>query len=179
MRGRDKLLEIVEDRPLLRLVAERAIATGHEVTVVLPKQTKRRDVITDLSLTIVEIEDAAEGMSASVRAGVGNVATTATGIMILPADMPEIDTSDLSSVIQAFEINKSITRGSNKDGNEGHPVIFPVSDKQALLNLTGDQGARSITKGREVKLVALNSQRAFVDLDTPEDWDAWREKLGK
>ncbi|MDG1430966.1 MAG: NTP transferase domain-containing protein, partial [Paracoccaceae bacterium] len=79
MRGRDKLLEIVEDRPLLRLVAERAIATGHEVTVVLPKQTKRRDVITDLSLTIVEIEDAAEGMSASVRAGVGNVATTATG----------------------------------------------------------------------------------------------------
>ncbi len=178
MRGKDKLLEIVEGRPILRLVAERAIETGGDVIVVVPKQSKRLEVLSDLDLTIVQIDDATYGMSASIAAGVIQVSTEVIGIMILPADMPALETTDLASVIQVFEIKKTITRGSDTNGTPGHPVIFPISDKQALLNQSGDQGAHSILAGREVKLVALESDRASLDLDTPEDWNAWRNNSG-
>ncbi|MEM9524908.1 MAG: nucleotidyltransferase family protein, partial [Pseudomonadota bacterium] len=36
MRGRDKLLELVDGAPLLRMLASRALATGLPVWVVLP-----------------------------------------------------------------------------------------------------------------------------------------------
>jgi molybdenum cofactor cytidylyltransferase len=46
--------------------------------------------------------------------------------------------------------------------------------------LTGDTGAREVLKRHSdrVHLVPLKGDRALTDLDTPEDWAAWRARGG-
>ena len=95
--------------------------------------------------------------------------------MILPADMPELETSDLAAVIADFAVAPdAIHRGADADGTPGHPVIIPQRLFPALEGLRGDEGARSVLKREDVRLTALPGRRALTDLDTPEDWAAWR-----
>ena len=69
MRGRDKLLERVDGTPLLRRQAGAAVASGCEVVVAVPKgDVARRDAIGGLEVTTIEVEDADEGLGATLRA---------------------------------------------------------------------------------------------------------------
>jgi CTP:molybdopterin cytidylyltransferase MocA len=62
----------------------------------------------------------------------------------------------------------------------GHPVLFPARLRPALLRLKGDQGARDIlrTEADQILPLPLPGSRAVTDLDTPEDWAAWRALRG-
>ncbi len=175
MRGGDKLLERVDGAPLLRRQTEIAISCCTDVCVMLRSEdAARRAVLARLSCRIIEVLDAKEGMAASIRAGVAG----ATGaIMVLPADMPEIDSADLQHLMAAFEREPgSIWRGSSADGIAGHPVIFPGDLRDELLRLQGDSGAREVLlrHSSRLRLCPLPDQHALTDLDTPEDWQAWR-----
>ncbi|MFN5826754.1 MAG: nucleotidyltransferase family protein, partial [Rhodobacterales bacterium] len=66
------------------------------------------------------------------------------------------------------------------DGTPGHPVLFPVWALADLAALTGDSGARDLlqTYRNRTELVALPARHAVTDLDTPEDWAAWRGAQG-
>lgn len=179
MRGSDKLLELIDGEPQLTRIARSAAQTGAQVFVTLPPDRPDRSAaLVGLNLTVLVINDASEGMAASVRAG-AVAAASATGLMILPADMPELDTSDLTRVIEAFGKEPSrIWRATTGDGQLGHPVIFPASAFAVLADLIGDSGARQFLTMRRDRtgLIALPDQRAVLDLDTPEDWDNWRCK---
>lgn len=176
MRGKDKLLQLVHGVPLLRLVAERAQRVSSDVIVALPKESDRRRALDGLAVTIVSVDSPSDGMSASLMAGVTCVSRHATGIMILPADMPDISEDDLSNIVQHFDKSREITRGVSETGVAGHPVVFPISLKDELMKLHGDTGARDLIANRKVVLVELPSDHALVDLDTPEDWARWQDR---
>ena len=171
MRGGDKLLERVDGVPLVRRQVLAALATGCEVVVCLPDSTGPRFAALDgLECRIVPVPDAGMGMSASIRAG---LVGQSGAVMILPADMPEIEADDLVAVLDAFD-GSVICRGASEDGRAGHPVVFPERYLEQLRGLEGDQGAKAVLRSEPVKLVPLPGRRALVDLDTPEDWAAWR-----
>ena len=174
MRGGDKVLEVVSGRPLLRVLADRALATGHPVAVTLPPDRPDRAAALDGSAAArIVVADAAEGMAASFRA----MARAADGraVLIVLADMPEIETSDLRVLIAAAEARPGrIVRATSEDGAPGQPVLFPPEIVPELAHLRGDEGARRLLKGREVVACPLPGRRALVDLDTPEEWAAWR-----
>lgn len=178
MGGRDKLLEPVSGRPLLRLVAERALSTGAPVLAVLPPdRPAREEALAGLDLRKVVAGDAAEGMAASLRAGIAALPPDAPAAMILPADMPGITGEDLSTMLKEWAGTPGmILRGATAEGDEGHPVLFPADLFPALLALTGDEGGRSILKAHRARLrpVPLPGNHAVLDLDTPEDWAAFR-----
>ena len=176
MNGRDKLAELVNGQPLLRLVAKRALAVSDDVVVTLPVGHARRSLLDGLDIRIVEVSNTSEGMSQSLKAGVSVVSTSATGVMILPADMPELTQQDLSKVTEMFLRTGKVTRGATADGVAGHPVIFPRAMFPQFDKLSGDQGARSLISGDDITLVPLPYRHALTDLDTPEDWDVWRSK---
>ena len=44
-----------------------------------------------------------------------------------------------------------------------------------LLELEGDRGAKSILALRPDDVATLFFRRGAIDLDTPEDWQRWRE----
>ncbi len=176
MKGADKLLENVGGLPLLRLMSERCVKSGETRVVLGPGQDAKRAVLEDLAVEVVEATGT-DGMAASIRAGVEGVKNRA--VMIVLADMPEISASDLHLLSGLYAQNLSpILQAASKDGTPGQPVIFAPKYLKHLAKLQGDQGAKSILKAnaRDVALIPLADDRALTDLDTPEDWAAWRAK---
>ncbi|MFN3972656.1 MAG: NTP transferase domain-containing protein [Gemmobacter sp.] len=179
MKGKDKLIEMVDGLPLLRRSACIALACGVPVVVVVPPDRPERVATLDgLPLHCVVAQDARLGMAASLRAGFGALRDTGAGAaMILPADMPDVTTADITRMLEAAAADPSaILRATAEDGTPGHPVILPADLWPELEALTGDEGGRSVVARHRdrLRLVALPGRRALTDLDTPEDWASWR-----
>lgn len=182
MRGRDKLLESVRGRPLLRDRVEMALGAGPDVLVTLPPdRPARARALRDLDdprLHWAVVADAATGLSASLRAGAAHALDHGyAGLMVVLPDLPDLLMQDLKTVLQASD-NETTTRATSRDGVAGHPVIFPAGLLPALCRLTGDTGAQEILQKHPVRHVALPGTRAITDLDTPEAWAAWRARSG-
>ena len=177
MRGGDKLMEEVGGAPLLATMARRA-ATVAPVMVTLPGlDHPRAKALTDMEVITIPVPDAAEGMAASIRTGAAALPPETTGLMILPADMPDLTHADLLTLANAWRADPDrIHRATAADGTPGHPVIFSRDLFPALTILTGDTGARDLLRSHPVRHVALPGRHALTDLDTPEDWAAWRAR---
>ena len=172
MRGGDKLLEIVHGQAMVRHQASLALTlTPHVLITLRDPDPARAQVLHGLPVTIVKVADAATGMSASLR----RAAHIRTALMILPADMPDLTAADLAALTAAHRQTPDIIlRGASHAGVPGHPVILPAAHVHELAHLTGDEGARSLLQRHKVRLVPLPGQNAITDLDSPEDWQAWR-----
>ena len=176
MKGRDKLMERVHGMPLLNLICRRAAQTGLPCYVTVPTLDHPRVSATGTA-RVVPVPDASEGMSASIRAGVRALEENIEAVMILPCDMPELQTEDFLSLANRFRGAASpVLRATASDGTPGHPVLFPRRCFTALSHITGDQGARGVLRNENLQLVALPELRAVTDLDTPEAWAQWRAR---
>jgi CTP:molybdopterin cytidylyltransferase MocA len=186
MRGADKLLQPVGGEALLRRSARVAAATGWPVLVSLPPERPDRwAALAGLAVTPLPVPDAADGMSASLRAGVAAAGQMArdgpAGLMVLPADMPAFTTAALAEVAAAFAAAPGrIWRGAAEDGEPGHPAVFPRDLWAALAQVTGDRGGREVIRAEagRVACLPLPGRMALIDLDTPEDWAAWHASGG-
>lgn len=180
MRGADKLVEAVDGEPVLARVVRTARASQADETVVVlpPGAPARRAALAGLGVELVEAADWAEGMAASLRAGLRAVQARADAVVVLLADMPDVEPRDIDRLIAAFdpEEGREICRAVSSDGRPGHPVLFGRRFFETLEALTGDRGAREVIRDAAefVTEVPTGGQGAVVDLDTPEDWAAWR-----
>ena len=178
MRGRDKLLEDVAGEPLIRRQTRNALALGGEVFVALgPDQHEREHALAGLDVHILRVPDATEGMSGTLRGAVAQLPRQ-TAFMAVLADLVALETDDLKKVAAAHldSPDHLIWRGATEDGKAGHPIIFADALRPAFAHLSGDGGAQSIVSQHQDRtcLVRLPGNRARLDLDTPEEWAAWR-----
>ena len=176
MRGRDKLLEQIDGEPLLVRTAKRALATCHPVIVTLPPRPHPRyGVMAGLPATLVDVENAAQGINASLTKGLAQV-PDAEGVMILLADLPDITSAHLETIFAARNAHPDAEawRGATESGKPGHPTLIDKSLFARISALTGDQGAQPVLKEAKSVLVPLSGRAARADLDTPEEWAAWR-----
>ncbi len=172
MRGQDKLLQHVADEPILRRQAHMALSLAPVIVTLRDPDPERRAALDGLTVKILAVPDAALGMSASFRA----VADIQSAVMVLPADMPDLTAADLASMITAFRAAPDqILRGS-ANATPGHPVIWPRALVPGFAQLHGDEGARALLRQHPVRLHPLPDAHALTDLDTPEDWAAWRAR---
>ncbi|WP_340107908.1 nucleotidyltransferase family protein [Pikeienuella sp. HZG-20] len=182
MRGADKLLETVAGEAQIRRAARALLGSrAAEVVVVLrPDDAARRDALSGLGVRIVENRLAAEGMGASIRAGMAALAPEADAALIALADMPEIGAEDIDALIAGFapDDGREIVRAAGPDGAPGNPVLFGRRFFAPLRALTGDAGARALIAANAdlTELIPLQGAAARIDLDTPEDWAAWRAR---
>lgn len=178
MAPRDKLLETVGGQPLLARITRIALETGAAVTVALPPDRPlRHAAIAGLPVARVIVDAAKDGMAESLKAGLGAI-PAGRDVMMLLADLPEIDQADLQRMIAAHQANPDkILRATSQDGKPGHPVIFPSALRGELMELTGDAGARALLRDRanSITFIALPKDHATTDLDTPEQWESWRK----
>lgn len=173
MQGRDKLLEPVQGQPLLRVLALRLLVSGvAQVAVTLrADDPARRAALAGLTVTTLPVPDADTGMSASLR--VAGAWALGDDLLVCPADMPDLTADDFRACVAAFD-GQSPLRATDADGTPGHPVIFPARLLGLFKDLTGDEGARPILRAHPPSLLALPGTHATTDLDTPQDWAAWR-----
>lgn len=178
MEGRDKLLEEVRGLPLLRRQVIAALETGCPVYVALPDTTHpRAAVIAGLDARLLGLYEACEGLSGTLRGAVAAL-PACPAFMVFPADLVDLEASDLTTVLDAYRTHPDhlIWRGATQDGQPGHPIIFDATLRPRFADLHGDTGGARIVQSLHDRthLVNLPGQRARLDLDTPQDWAAWR-----
>ena len=187
MRGGDKVLERVDGRPnLARLIAAASAAAepGDRLVVALPPAGPHADpraaMLNGTAALPLVVADAAQGMGHSIAA----VATLAQAwqsraLMLVAADMPGIGADEIAAVRAAHDASPDrICRGTDASGRGGHPVLFPARYFDDLAALTGDAGAKALIARDGVLPVPLPGDAATLDLDTPEEWAAWRGRGG-
>ena len=182
MRGQNKLAQPVDGVPLLRKQVLTALGVDLPVTVALPPDLTGADLIDDLDVDIFSAACSLEGMSGTLRSAMAHLADTRAVLVVL-ADLPELETSDLQALLEARNAfpKAQIWRGTTQDGAPGHPILFDRALYPEFARLKGDGGGHEViaAAGDRVHFVALPGTRANRDLDTPEDWAAWREETGR
>lgn len=183
MRGVDKLLGTIDGVPVLARQIAAAQAVSSAVFVAIPSHAHPRAALAKRhGAQVLEITGAQEGVGATLREGIAALPDF-PAFMIVLGDLVELTADDFQTVITArtnFPDHR-IWRGATAAGRPGHPILFDASLRDAFRNLSGDQGGRDIlkTQADQTHLVPLPSDRARLDLDTPEDWQAWRARTGK
>lgn len=179
MAPRDKLLELVDGEPLVARSLRIALATGLPVTLALPPDRPARwQAVAGMAGARVTVARAQDGMAESLKTGLAALHRAAPVLLML-ADLPELETADLLAVAGADPA--FIQRGATEEGQPGHPVLLPAWLRPELDRLSGDEGARSLFRRHtdRLRLIALPGTRALTDLDTPEDWARWRALRGE
>ena len=173
MGGPNKLLADLGGKPLVRIVAEQAVAskasgvivvTGHQADLV-------EKALAGLNVTFVRNPDFAAGLASSVKAGITAVPADADGAVVCLGDMPLIDTKLIDRLIEAFAPDRgSLIALPVSEGRRGNPVLWSRRFFGELMTLDGDVGARHLIMkhGEAVAEVPVDGQAAFLDIDTPQ-----------
>jgi molybdenum cofactor cytidylyltransferase len=173
MGGPNKLLAELNGKPLVRIVAEQALAsragpvivvTGHQADAV-------RQVLAGLDVQFVANPDYVDGLASSVKAGVAAVPDQADGVVVCLGDMPLVNAGLIDRLIEAFAPDAgALIAMPVSEGRRGNPVLWSRRFFAELMTLDGDVGARHlIAKHSEaVAEVMVDGQAAFMDIDTPE-----------
>jgi molybdenum cofactor cytidylyltransferase len=176
--GQNKLLLTFQGKPLIAHAVDTLLASAvDEVVVVVGHEAdKVRENLGGKKVIFVENPDYREGLSTSVRAGIGAVAAHASAIMIYLADQPLLAPEDVNSLIRAFaearKLNKSIVVPFFR-GRRGNPVILDSAYKEAILDIAGDTGCRRVIKRNpdQVFVVEMETDHVVRDVDTIEDYE--------
>lgn len=117
------------------------------------------------------LEDAGHaGMGDSIAAGV-RACQDAGGWLILPGDLPLLQPQTLRQVAEALAGHAVVLPVF--DGRPGHPVAFALECRDALLALTGAQGAAALVQaqgraGRTLRL-PVDDPGSVTDIDILAD----------
>lgn len=167
-------------------LGERFRAAGgqqHKLDALLGGQSVRGHVLAAVQASglpwhVVEREHTqhlpVQGMGSSIATGVAATAS-ASGWLILPADLPLIQPESLRRVAQALGTHPVVV--PFVQGQRGHPVGFGARCRDALLALQGDAGAHSVVQQHSPQRIALNDRGCILDVDTPQDL-AEAERIG-
>ncbi|GEP36451.1 molybdopterin-guanine dinucleotide biosynthesis protein MobA [Nocardioides psychrotolerans] len=119
-----------------------------------------------LGVDVVIASDWADGMSASLRAGLRALPEDGEAAMVLLVDLPDV-TADVVRRVVAAGTDRADLRRAAYDGRPGHPVLIGREHWAGVLaEASGDEGARSYLAAHEVDLVECG------DLATGHDVDA-------
>lgn len=179
--GRNKLLLAFRGKPLIARAVDTLLESEiNEVVVVLGHEAdKVKATLQGKQVTIVENFDYRQGMSTSIRVGLGAVSSGARAIMIYLPDQPLLEPEDVNWLIRAFaearERNKSIVVPFFR-GQRGNPVILDASFKEAILEVVGEVGCKRVIKRNpdKVHMVEMKTDHVVRDVDRMEDYEGLR-----
>jgi molybdenum cofactor cytidylyltransferase len=149
-----------------------------DVYLVLAENAPALDLAEQSALHVVRNALAWTGMASSIRAGVTALPSDAEAVILLLADQPLIDRTDLDRLIACWRRSPGACVAAAYCGTVGVPAIFPRAMFAALLELQGDRGARSLLTGKAgVSIFTVSMPHAAFDVDTPADLEALQRGL--
>jgi molybdenum cofactor cytidylyltransferase len=122
-------------------------------------------------LRIVHAADHAQGMAASLRAGIASLPADSSGAFVFLGDMPRVPAAVLPALARALAAGAKAAAPVFA-GRRGHPVLFARTLFPELCALTGDAGARKILAaiGDGLALVDSPDDGVLYDVDVPSDF---------
>ncbi|HKS60366.1 MAG TPA: molybdopterin-binding/glycosyltransferase family 2 protein [Xanthobacteraceae bacterium] len=173
MGGPNKLLEEINGKPLVRIVAEHALASRAKPVIVVTGHQRERveHALAGLPVTLVHNPDFADGLSTSLKAGINAVPADADGAIVTLGDMPQVSAKLIDRLIAAFDPERgALVVIPTIEGKRGNPVLWARRFFSDLLAVEGDVGARHLISGyaEAVTEVPVEDAAALTDIDTPE-----------
>jgi molybdenum cofactor cytidylyltransferase len=149
-------------RVLVAVGADPAVRRAVEVTATRLEASER--------LVMVPVEDADEGMGASLRTAAAALPGDTEGVFVFLGDMPAIDPATTKLLARALESPHHIVAPLHQ-GRRGHPVLFGATWLPALKALSGDEGARALVESAGARLarIPVPDPGIHFDVDRPED----------
>ncbi|MDE1146399.1 MAG: molybdopterin-binding/glycosyltransferase family 2 protein [Azospirillaceae bacterium] len=182
--GANKLLAEYGGQPLVRHAVAAAVAANpSRVTVVLGHQGDLvRAALAGLEVDFVEAPDHAQGLSASLKAGLATVAPGDAGVLVCLGDMPRVDADVHRRLLGRFTLSTASGNGAIvvpvAEGRRGNPVLWPRDLLPAMNAITGDQGARALLAIHAPRVVEVPADGGVhLDVDTPDALAALRREL--
>jgi len=206
--GRHKLLLPLGDRPVLAHAIDATLTSqarpiiivlGHQADLV---RTQIAPYATHPDITIIENPNYLQGMSTSMHAGIQALMGTlhqqtwhSQGVplhfkaepdsaLIILGDQPFITPQIIDTLIAARQTTGKRIVAPFYNGKRGNPILLEASLFLELLEVTGDEGGRSIVEHhyQEMATVELGDAMASYDVDTWEAYqqvlEAWQRKEG-
>jgi molybdenum cofactor cytidylyltransferase len=170
--GRPKQLLDIAGEPLVRRIARIALQSQLDSVTVVVGNAAEKIVprLGDLNVAIVLNQDFEVGQASSITAGIESLPHDADAVLFLLGDQPTVAPEVIDAVIDAFLRSKAdVVQARYGDSIPGHPVLFSRALVPELMQLTGDEGGRSILLRHDVRYVDYVHE-APPDIDTEEDY---------
>ncbi|TFC93880.1 MULTISPECIES: nucleotidyltransferase family protein [Cryobacterium] len=169
---------------LVRTIGTLTDAGCSPVIVVLGAQAaEARALLDDFglipSVVVAQADDWAEGLSASLRAGLRQATALPSApiaVAIVPVDVPGLRRSTVARLIGTlpdgtgtgtWEVGPHTLRQAEFDARPGHPVVIGRAHWAELIgSATGDTGARPYLRSHEPRLVDCTDLETGLDVDT-------------
>ena len=154
---------------------ERFAASGgrvHKLQAMLGDQTVLQHTLDAVRASGLpwHLEDVGHpGMGDSIAAAVRATADAA-GWLVLPGDLPLIQSATLRQVAQALQQHPVVVPVfQNRGGPRGHPVGFARPCREALLALKGNQGAAPVLRAFDAIELVVDDPGTVTVIDTLDD----------
>lgn len=169
MGSRDKLLVRIGGLTILERAVSSAVRANIGSVLVVTGPDSYDAILDRFPVRRTVNRDFAQGMAASIRAGVEACGSAALAYGILPADMPFVQSETIASVA-SHAADGCIVVPVHKEKN-GHPVFFSSVYRSELLALEGDVGAKSVIERHRENVIRVETDDAGVlqDVDTLAD----------
>ena len=169
---KNKLLEIINGRPIINHIldtlfeifdhSELIVIVGHEHKLI-------KNLIFNKDIKILENKDYRKGIGTSIALGMNNLNADIDGVMVIPADMPYINSKDLVNLEKKFiEFNCVKVVMPEHNSRIGNPVVLPRNYFNTLKSLKNDFGARSLIRKKDIITLKTGFGTIF-DIDTKEE----------
>jgi CTP:molybdopterin cytidylyltransferase MocA len=137
------------------------------VTVVLGAESQH--VVVPPGADVVVTADWAEGMGASLRAGLQSLAARedVTAALVHLVDLPDVAADVVHRVIRE-PLDEGVLRRATYGGRPGHPVLLGRAHWKAVVDRArGDRGARALFRERPPEAVECGDLATGLDHDRP------------
>ncbi len=177
----NKLLMELDGTPLVRrtVAALRAAKVAQVVVVTGHQAAEVRQALRGLDVTIIHNPRYADGLSTSLKAGVGALAPDISAAVIGLGDMPGVTAGHVDRLIAGFDPSGGRAIGVPvHNGKRGNPVLWDRRFFGDMREVSGDVGARHLIGANEslVYEVEFGDTGVLTDLDTPEQWSDYLAK---
>lgn len=167
--GSNKLLFNIQNQPLVRRTALCLLESGiDDLWVIVGHQADHvMAVLEDLPVHFIFNQQYQQGRMHSVHVGWENIPDDVEGVLICPADLPNLELLDIQQVISEFQRLKNALIIPYFNQQRGHPIAIPAHYRQQILDYLPRGGCRAFIAEHPQLVHALqtNSSNIINDLD--------------
>jgi len=174
--GNTKQLLHFKGKTLLKHTIEEATETGAQPVVVVTgaNADEISKEIKNEKVEIVFNKNWEQGMASGIGIGLKNAIILnkeLENVIITVCDQPFVSSSLFQQLFQKqSESAKHIVASAYAD-TIGTPALFTIKYFDALMGLTGDQGAKGLLKKHSKDLATVDFPDGYIDIDTQEDYE--------
>jgi molybdenum cofactor cytidylyltransferase len=170
--GRSKQLLDWQGRPLVRHIAETALASqvGELIVVTGAVEQEIHGALSGLTYLPAHNPEWSAGQSTSVQVGINALTDRVGAAIFLLVDQPWVNSGMIKALSELHSRTLAPIVAPLIDQQRGNPVLFDRSTFIDFAELSGDQGARPLFAKHRAQWLPWHDDRALLDIDSEADY---------